>query len=1649
MTPSGFPATIPHGSRGVDRGDSVRPGSARKTMIPGRATTRFEKGSPKGSIPVRAAVFKSLLILLLAPLFLKGQALIDLGEFFPEDISANGSVLVGRAGFNGPIAKWENGQVELLSLDSNTSTIALSGDGSTIITESEKWVNGAVSSIIELGTDASFYAKDVSDDGTVIVGDLLEYPDGIEGQEVQSSAKIVNGVLQRLGIPAGVDSPTQRRRVDAISGDGRVVVGNYYTSGPFPRLTPHPIRWDGNATEALPVVDTGNPPFFGHTVRKVSADGSAAVGTAAFFAGGSAYFDHPVLWANGSVSQLTAFDGLHRSVEGISDDGTLVVGNQGSGAYVWTSDTGIKDLKDLLSCDPTLDLTGVGFLRAKALSSSGRRVACYSSIQGAYHGWLAKIPTLHVEILLPSPYSQVDVPFEATVSVSSTEPDPITVSFPDGVLTALDEQFLQVTVDEADPFVLSQEEPVRTFSAQVVPLKIGTGELTTTVEAMIEGALESCTATVDVIVPPLTVTLRALPLVEEEPIVNMELTEVEGEMVVTNEEGAVIEPKIEITVRNESDKPLDVLLQGLDPRARDESEVVGRIETKGEFPIELGTLGAGKEVIREIPLKIYNDGRFEFSALATGVYTGTDAQFSKTSTGAPIAVGERYPVQLELEVVRTPVITSQNNGAVLIQPGGTLKVIASVENLTTNSTLEFYGIKAEKKLNAFGAALTSDEGNQSEPAFVHDHSVEANSSVILSGLIRTNKDGAPSGTVTWQGLEDIRLIDDTTGEETELTMDDVLVKTTGAQVTGWLGDPLALRVIQDHSRPFGPPSLTLVQQTAVYGYGSMIGMAEWTYDTFDAIGGIGRLAGRISGDPDYLANVMGEFSRAVWEAAQLVATTWEEMSPQQKDEFIREVAFEVQRRGLLLVATRSPFDANDYNAAYDFTREATYSLFDGVVQAYASDDPVQIAELWGRVHGHVAMEVLTAAITEIKFTKYIEGAEAAKLAESASLGPALNNQEAALRAIRSGPLDESTALAAFGPGPEDLSAFQRVFKAFGVKGYARERAPLAYSLINEREVAIWKMEAMKPKGISDIDELLLGDNLPTLPGADGNPVELRAITAIFWPEPDDAIRLRLRNAGHSEEIVRAAIARAASRRKEYNKYFPEFRKWKREGIPMKRNYADNGIPDPVGQGNPTRTFDYDAIYRGNDGPAIYIPKVANKDGNLRFVSGDIDWVHFSFLDGTPLDPDTAIKLYDVLMDCCGLQHPETITWISQGRTIFESKIDQIAEYLRGEKALLELSGDGPRAVRISQNLTRFAANENARNHLIFFDNGIKSRLRATLADVETAFANLRSRTPARVFPPFLWATRDLDPETETKLDGKEWLYRTGNGDELLLRNNANGEIERFDGEAWAPWTDSSPSRVMRDNPDPLALTPTTGLAADAAAGSTELLVFDLPAMWPEQTSGRVEAWFAPGQTIIIAPGELTQETKTLLSVEPFILGGPLAFDHPEDTIVAVLPAGMTLSEPASILLSVVEDQASVDLVWASLPGRWYQLEVEANGIWLPVGLPALADGYAHGTLVPATDYDPAESYRLVEVDSLPAGGLRILKISHGSEDSSISLTWASTQGFEYQIEFSADDLAGFAPIGPLITAEDQTTTVVVSLPQGTAQAFCRVRQVTE
>ncbi|NCR92026.1 MAG: hypothetical protein GPJ14_25065 [Microcystis aeruginosa G11-01] len=81
---------------------------------------------------------------------------------------------------------------------------------------------------------------------------------------------------------------------------------------------------------------------------------------------------------------------------GVSDDGSVVIGfgssANGYEAFRWTTSGGIRSLKDVLTTDFGLNLTGWQLSRAQGISADGLTIVGYgTNPNGQYEGWIARL----------------------------------------------------------------------------------------------------------------------------------------------------------------------------------------------------------------------------------------------------------------------------------------------------------------------------------------------------------------------------------------------------------------------------------------------------------------------------------------------------------------------------------------------------------------------------------------------------------------------------------------------------------------------------------------------------------------------------------------------------------------------------------------------------------------------------------------------------------------------------------------------------------------------------------------------------------------------------------------------------------------------------------------------------------------------------------------------------------------------------------------------------------------------------------------------------------------------------------------------------------------------------------------------------------
>ena len=301
-------------------------------------------------------------------------------------VSGDGSFAVGEVDLGGQALRWSTSSGESLSLGDGSARAA-SQSGSVVVGTTNnnnigvasRWTENAGMQAL---TGVRSRAEDVSADGSIVVGTLLDHPVYIDEAFRWTDA---GGIVGLGTLPGGIAS-----RARGVSADGSIVVGDSAQNS-----VAEAFLW----TEAGGMQGLGHLPGDTHSwAFDISADGSTAVGES----------NHPI----GNISDSEAFrwtassgmvglgrlPGLQYSYAyAVSGDGSVVVGSadnwvpETGDAFIWDETNGMRRLQDVLTA-AGLDLTGWRLQSAGDVSDDGNVVVGYGdNPAGRREGWIARL----------------------------------------------------------------------------------------------------------------------------------------------------------------------------------------------------------------------------------------------------------------------------------------------------------------------------------------------------------------------------------------------------------------------------------------------------------------------------------------------------------------------------------------------------------------------------------------------------------------------------------------------------------------------------------------------------------------------------------------------------------------------------------------------------------------------------------------------------------------------------------------------------------------------------------------------------------------------------------------------------------------------------------------------------------------------------------------------------------------------------------------------------------------------------------------------------------------------------------------------------------------------------------------------------------
>jgi probable HAF family extracellular repeat protein len=316
-----------------------------------------------------------------------------------SDISADGSVIVGMT-IPGPDPRLSVFRLTpqgatvrptgLVGTDVTSPSVAVSANGSTVVgtfqssrgEEAFRWVGDEpFEGLGDLpGGDFQSNAFGVSADGSLVVG----------ASEAQSRLTAFRWTAANGMVALGSEERTAR----AVSADGSVVVGGLWVGD---NVAGPAFRWTME-TGSIELPPLPLPRFAQAEPRSVTPDGAIVVGLNEYREGLIGIGVEAFRWKQDEGTICLQSGGWSRTVAiDVSADGSVVVGSgsappsSSTRAFIWTSETGIINLRDALIFGGATNLDGWTLVSANGISADGRRIVGTASGPNGPEAFVATI----------------------------------------------------------------------------------------------------------------------------------------------------------------------------------------------------------------------------------------------------------------------------------------------------------------------------------------------------------------------------------------------------------------------------------------------------------------------------------------------------------------------------------------------------------------------------------------------------------------------------------------------------------------------------------------------------------------------------------------------------------------------------------------------------------------------------------------------------------------------------------------------------------------------------------------------------------------------------------------------------------------------------------------------------------------------------------------------------------------------------------------------------------------------------------------------------------------------------------------------------------------------------------------------------------
>jgi PKD repeat protein len=894
----------------------------------------------------------------------------------------------------------------------------------------------------------------------------------------------------------------------------------------------------------------------------------------------------------------------------------------------------------------------------------------------------------------------------------------------------------------------------------------------------------------------------------------------------------------------------------------------------GEDGVEVGTLAAGESRELTATFQATDDAEVEFSAMATAALADGRSE---------IGVGRsRWSVRPEHLVGLDTTVVRPAEGE-LLPAGDTIRVRGTVKNLSNTATLELGPLYPTSAGNAGVMSLTYDatgadprDLQAADPLVLEPgESREFTVRVLTAWSDPRRIDGDHRHGGTWAEL--------TFTPWGRATLEDgTVVEIEAEQVLAEESD-LRHRVSIDDSieiPAFDP---------LAFGGAVLVGGVEGVWNaTVATLWGVVELAKL----PYTTVVATAEFQSQVWGS----------FTEEEREAFAADSA--LLARSVLM--RNAELGREGAAALYERVKAATYQYMEEMENEWRVGDYTATARLYSRYGTDAIAQVAvpTALAKMARSPRAVAALARAQEAINTRMASLLGRTTTitrveeirpVLNALESGvELLPAQLEVLYGITPEELGELQKLADKYDFLLTVRSRHESSIEWI-ERFDAMLKPEKIKIKSVSELDTKLgyRASDLGSLVFRKPEPLRrFQAGEGDFGALLDEFVTSKGFEAGTSEWT--GAVNRVMARVKEWQKWEKTYKKWSDQGwLDVSFNYKGNGVYDPIRTQPsklgvaPLESGKFVGFRLRSIGEEDFVIEMFNaKKGKWAPVTGDIDPIAFTHLDGSPLTMAEHADLLDDLRNNPLLQsqHPESTTFVSAAEVGGGDGRDFIISQFKPNEPGLQIAPGGhlPRVVRINKDKSRWV---NERDYHIHFDGGFVysgtylNRSSQPLPTFAVPPAELPPAAKARPIPKAVSAEPNVGRcLVSYSTDAAAVpLIIDGDGRIVEVLEDGGTRVSPLDEQCFAE------GEVLA-----VSAMPVTGVAEAAQAGDTEV---EIPGDEAEQyLASQAGGELQVGQEVTIGAGTDHADTYTVTGFGSIVLDRPLERPYEAGDLIVVTAA---------------------------------------------------------------------------------------------------------------------------------------------------------------